>query len=116
MIDVGRWAFDRPPFAWLELLISLTALYIAILILSTQRRDDELASLREQLTLELAILSDQKAAKIIELLEELRQDHPSIRNRADPEAQAMSSPADPQSVLDALKQSHQEMAKPRAGS
>jgi uncharacterized membrane protein len=113
MIDVGRWAFDPPPFAWLELLISLGALYIAILILSTQRRDDELASLREQLTLELAILSDQKAAKIIELLEELRRDHPSIRNRADPEADAMSSPADPQSVLDALKHSHQEMVNPR---
>jgi hypothetical protein len=30
----------------------------------TQRRDDELASHREKLTLELAILSEQKAAKI----------------------------------------------------
>jgi hypothetical protein len=30
----------------------------------TQRRDDELASHREKLTLELAIVSEQKAAKI----------------------------------------------------
>ena len=39
------------------------------------KREDELATRREQLTLQLAILSEQKAAKIISLLEELRQDY-----------------------------------------
>jgi uncharacterized membrane protein len=62
-----------------------------------------LASHHEQLTLELAILSEQKSAKIIALLEELRQDHPEIRNRVDKEAAAMSAPADPHSVLEAIK-------------
>lgn len=105
----GVPAFDPPPFAWLEGAVSLAALYMSVLILSTQRRDDELASHREQLTLELAILGDQKAAKIIELLEELRRDHPSIHNRVDLEAHAMSKPADPQAVFEAIKDSHEEM-------
>jgi uncharacterized membrane protein len=52
---------------------------------------------------ELAILSEQKAAKIISLLEELRQDHPEIRNRVDSEATAMSAPTAPQSVLEVIK-------------
>jgi uncharacterized membrane protein len=65
-----------------------------------------LASCREQLTLDLAILGEQKSAKIIELLEELRRDDPTIRNRVDHDAAAMSAPADPQAVLDAIKDSH----------
>ncbi len=52
-----------------------------MLILTTQRRADELAQHREQLTLELAILSEQKTAKVIELLEEMRRDNPNLRNR-----------------------------------
>jgi uncharacterized membrane protein len=65
MVGLGGRPLDEPPFPWLELAVSLAALFMTVLIQSTQRRDDELASHREQLTLELAILGDQKAAKII---------------------------------------------------
>jgi len=104
----GYAAFDPPPFAWFDGLVSLGALYIALLILTTQRREDQLAQHREQLTLELAILSEQKTAKVIELLEEMRRDNPNLRNRVDEEAAAMAIPADPQSVLNAIKETHAE--------
>jgi uncharacterized membrane protein len=42
----GRAPFDPPPFAWLGGLIALMALYMAGLILMTQRRADDLASNR----------------------------------------------------------------------
>ncbi len=99
---ITRW--DPPPFNWLQGVVGLLALYVTVLILTTQRRDDQLASYREQLTLELAILGEQKAAKIIALLEEMRRDNPNLRNRIDAEAEAMSIPADPQTVLEALKE------------
>jgi uncharacterized membrane protein len=83
--------------------VSLAALYMTVLILATQRRENELASHHEHLTLDLAILSEQKTAKIISLLEELRQDHPDIHDRIDDEAVAMSEPVDPQSVLQTIK-------------
>jgi uncharacterized membrane protein len=113
LMAIGSKPFDAPPFAWLEGVVSLAALYMTVLILSTQRRDDELATHREQLTLELAILGDQKAAKIIELLEELRRDHPELRDRVDHDATAMSQPADPQAVFEAIKDSHDEVLKQR---
>ncbi len=100
---------DPPPFGWLQGAVALGALYMTALILTTQRREDQLASHREQLTLELAILSEQKAAKIIQLLEELRRDNPLIANRIDHEAEALSMPADPQAVLDAIKDTHEAM-------
>jgi uncharacterized membrane protein len=103
----GLRPLDPPPFNWLQGALSLVALYVTLFILTTQRRDDELASYREQLTLELAILGEQKSAKIIALLEEMRRDHPALRNRVDEEAAAMAVAADPQAVLDAIKESHE---------
>ena len=81
---------------------------MVILILATQQREYHPSQLREQLILELAILSEQKTAKVIQLLEETRRDNPLIRNRVDQEAEAMAQPADPQSVLDAIKEIHDE--------
>jgi len=100
---LGFAAIDPTPFVWLQGALSTVGLYIAALILSTQRREDQLSSQREQLILELAILNDQKASKIIQLLEEGRRDNPTITNRVDDEALAMSTPSDPHSVLQAIK-------------
>ncbi|MDB5436401.1 MAG: putative rane protein [Phenylobacterium sp.] len=100
----SRAAFDPWPFSALQGLGTLTALFMTVFILITQRRDDQLSELREQLTLELGMLSEQKAAKIIELLEELRRDLPNVHNRVDREATALSRPADPEAVLEVLKE------------
>lgn len=99
----GHTPLDPPPFSWLQGVIGLAALCMTGLILTTQKREDELATRREQLTLELAILGEQKTAKIIALIEELRRDDPGVRSRPDPEARAMSAPADPHEVLGALE-------------
>ncbi|MEO6362883.1 MAG: DUF1003 domain-containing protein [Caldimonas sp.] len=104
LVGLGRKALDVPPFFWMQGVIGLGALYMTLLILATQRREDELASRREQLSLELGILSEQKAAKIIQLLEELRRDLPMLRNREDHEATQMAVPVDPQAVFEAIKQ------------
>jgi uncharacterized membrane protein len=106
---LGREHLDPPPFAWLQGAVGLMALYMTALILATQRREDQLAGHREQLTLELAILGEQKSAKIIGLLEEMRRDNPLLANRVDHEAAAMAAPSDPQAVLDAIKDSRDEV-------
>ena len=103
LMTFGRRPVDEPPFVWLQGAVAITALYMAIFILTTQRREDKLAGLRDQLTLELSILSEQKSAKIIALLEELRRDDPHVSDRPDDTADALSTPADPNVVLDALK-------------
>ncbi len=105
---LGMKPVDPPPFAWLQVALSTVGLYVAALILSTQRREDQLSSHREQLSLELAILNDQKASKIIELLEEGRRDNPMITDRVDDQALAMSTPSDTRSVLVAIKEVQDE--------
>ena len=76
-LALGYRAPDPPPFAWLAGASSLASLYLVILILTTQRGDDRLTQRRELLNLELTILSEQKIAKVVALLEELRHDSPT---------------------------------------
>jgi uncharacterized membrane protein len=63
--EFGRTALDPFPFPLLAAVVSTIALYLAAMILMTQRHDDEMATRREQITLELAILSEQKSSKIM---------------------------------------------------
>jgi uncharacterized membrane protein len=58
--EFGRAALDPFPFLLLATIVSTIALYLAAMI---QRHDDEMATRREQITLELAILSEQKSSK-----------------------------------------------------
>jgi len=106
ILSTGRTPFDPPPFQWMQGAMSVSAVYIAALILTTQCREDGLARHRDQLTLELAILSERKGAKIIALLEELRRDSPTVQNRVDDDAAAMAKPADPGAVLNAIEEIH----------
>jgi uncharacterized membrane protein len=99
---LGHHMIDPPPFSWLGGAISLASFYLVVLILISQQREDQLGHHREMLILELAILSEQKIAKVIQLLEESRRDNPNIRNRDDPEAETMGQAADTQSVLNAI--------------
>ena len=107
---IGDRALDPPPFAWMGSAASLASLYLVILILTTQKGDDRLTQRRELLNLELTILSEQKIAKVVALLEELRRDSPHLDDRVDDLAKAMSRPADPQSVIDAIKETRSESA------
>ncbi len=104
----GRMPWDAPPFFWLQGLVGLSALLMTIIVLITQNRQGQTAERRAQLNLQINLLSEQKVAKLIALVEELRRDLPSVQNREDPEAEAMTASADPAAVLSALEESLEE--------
>jgi uncharacterized membrane protein len=105
----GYTILDAPPFPWLFEALTFLRLVMGILILSTQRCADQLAELREQMTLELASVTERKVAKIIELVEELRRDSPTLKERTDHEAKQMAVRTSPGEVLTAIKDSHDEI-------
>jgi uncharacterized membrane protein len=101
--------FDPAPFAYLQGLISTAALFMTVLILTSQRHENKLAEHRAQLTLQLAMVGEQKIAKLIELVERQRFDNPQMVNRIDREAEAMAQPSDPAAILRAVHDSHGKM-------
>jgi uncharacterized membrane protein len=110
MIAAGSKPLDAPPFGYLQTAGTIFALCMTCLILSTQRREDELSTRRQQMTLELSLLAEQKASKAIQLLEELRRDSPLVSNRRDETAETLATPSDPRMILDAIQESHTEKA------
>ena len=107
--------FDPNPFPLLAWLVSTGGLLLTIVVLITQNRQAQQAERRARLDLQVNLLSEQKIAKLIALLEELRRDIPSVQNRHDPEAEAMSEAADPHAVLDALEERMEAAESEAAG-
>jgi len=71
-------------------------------VLTKQNRLAKLEEQRAHLDMKVTLLTEQKAAKLIDLLEELRRDLPNVRNRHDPEAAALQQSMNPELVLAAL--------------
>ncbi|HEY3332425.1 MAG TPA: DUF1003 domain-containing protein [Capsulimonadaceae bacterium] len=100
--------YDAPPFFWLQGCIGLLALLMDAIILITQHRQGQRAEHRAQLDLQLSIAAEQRLAKMISLMEELRRDLPNVQNRYDPIAEAMTNPVDTAKASSDLDQALRE--------
>ncbi|GAC1351556.1 MAG: DUF1003 domain-containing protein [Polyangiales bacterium] len=105
---LGGKPFDRPPFPALQGLFSLAALLMTIMVLTTQNRIDRHAEKRAHLDLQVNLLAEQKIAKLIGLVEELRRDLPNVKNRSDAMAEAMTNAVDPTAVASMLEQTFED--------
>lgn len=95
---------DPPPFYWLQGALCLYAALVTTIVVTTQNRQQRHAEERAYLDLQINVIAEQKTAKLIALLEELRRDIPTVRDRTDPEAETMSRAVDPENVLSALEE------------
>jgi uncharacterized membrane protein len=112
----GMPQFDPPPFFWLQGIVGLGALLTATVVLTKQNRLAKLAEQRAQLDLKVTLLTEQKAAKLIDLIEELRRDLPNVRDRHDPEAVALQQSMSPDRVLATLDQRSEPDEPPAANA
>lgn len=96
---------EAQPFSDLALVLGFAAVVVALLILSTQRHGEKLAERRAELTLQIALVSERKIAKVIALLEEQRAENPLLASRRDAEAEHMAAPADASDALTRIEDS-----------
>jgi uncharacterized membrane protein len=100
--DFGYKSVDKPPFSWLQGIVTVDAFIISTTVLIRQNRMSTLAEHHAHLDLQVNLLTDEKCSKIIALLEELRHDLPNVDTKADHEADELAKPADPRAVLSAI--------------
>jgi uncharacterized membrane protein len=100
----GWTPFDPSPFSRLQGLLTLAALATSTIVVIAQRRQARLENQRAHLDLQVNLLTEQKVTKVIHLLEELRRDLPMVRDRFDPEAEALQQRTDTAHVLSALEE------------
>lgn len=95
---------DPPPFNRLQGVVGLAALLLTTMVLTTQNRQAKDAEQRSHLDLQVNLLAEQKVAKLIALIEELRRDLPNVLDRKDAMADAMSNAVDPGVEIEGLTQ------------
>lgn len=100
--------WDAPPYPLLQLIVGALALLTAMTVLITQNRQVRHAERRAQLDLHISLLAEQRTAKLVQLLQQLRHDLPSVRDRADPEADALQSSSDAREMLATLDEQLQD--------
>jgi uncharacterized membrane protein len=99
----GRAAFDPAPFPLLDGILSLAALVSTTIILIAQNRQTRIETRHAHIALQVNLMTEQKVAKIINLLEELRHDMPMVKDRFDPQAASLSQKTDALEVLSAIE-------------
>lgn len=100
----GRAAFDEPPFPWLQGLITLSGLFVAVLILTTANRIARIDLRRDRLDLQINLLTERKVAKLIDMVDAIRSDMPQIPTHHDPEVHELRESVNPKAVVEAIEE------------
>jgi uncharacterized membrane protein len=95
-------AFDPFPFQFLTLVVSLEAIFLSLFILMSQNRAQRQADARAHLDLQINLLAEQEATKMLQLLQRLCIHH-GVAPADDPELQYLQNPTEPSELLDDLK-------------
>ena len=94
----GVEPFDPYPFGFLTMAVSLEAIILAILVLISQNRAEKIAELREEIDLQIDILTEEELTKLLHMVALLLEKH-GIDNGHDEELKEMLEPTD----IDALE-------------
>jgi uncharacterized membrane protein len=98
----GLRAFDRPEYPWLQLTIGIGSLVMTALILISSNRQGDMDDRRAQVTLQFALVIEQKVSKIIETLDAMREDNPKMPGEVD-YLEEMSKPTDVREAIDQVE-------------
>lgn len=101
---LGATALDVPPFAMLDTAMTFISLITTTVVLIAQSRQAKLEQQHAHLDLQVNLLTEQKVTKLIHLMEELRRDLPMVKNRDDPQANALQERADAEQLITAIAQ------------
>lgn len=85
--------FDPYPFTLLMMVISLLAIFISIVVLMTQNRQEKIAQIRQQIDFEIDVRAEHEVTKILHMLDELRADL-GISKKEDKELEQMKEKID----------------------
>jgi uncharacterized membrane protein len=95
--------FDPFPFSLLTMIVSLEAILLSTFVLISQNRLAQVNERRAELDLQVNLLAEQKATKILDMLDQMARELDGMSHRfnlkPDPEVQALKVSPEPQEVL-----------------
>ncbi len=98
---LGVTPFDEFPFGLLTMVVSLEAIFLSTFVLISQNRSSALADKRADLDLQINLLSEREATKLLTLLEAVAK-HVGVTTDDDPDLDELKKEVNPTEVLDEL--------------
>ena len=98
---LGVTPFDEFPFGLLTMVVSLEAIFLSTFVLISQNRSSALADKRADLDLQINLLSEREATKLLTLLEAVAK-HVGVTTDDDPDLDELKKEVNPMEVLDEL--------------
>lgn len=103
VLHASGTTFDPPPFAWLQGIMTLSGLLIAILILTTANRVAQIDTQRAKLDLQINLLNERRTGKLLRMLDAVRRDSPALPTHDDPEVAQLAEPTNTLDVAQAIE-------------
>jgi uncharacterized membrane protein len=85
---LGIEPFDPFPFNFLTMVVSLEAIFLAIIVLMSQNRASKIADIRQKMDFEVNVRAEEEITKIILLIDKLH-GHLGVKHFKDPELKEM---------------------------
>jgi uncharacterized membrane protein len=98
----GIAAFDPFPFGLLTMIVSLEAIILAIFVLISQNRSSKIAELREEVDLQVDMLTEREITKLLQVVYAVAE-KVGVDLEADKELQTMLEPAPMSKIEHALE-------------
>lgn len=95
--------FDPYPFTLLMMIVSLLAIFISIIVLMTQSRQEKIAHIRQHIDFEIDVRAEHEVTKILHMLDELRADL-GISKKEDKELEEMKEKIDIVEIKEEVEQ------------
>jgi uncharacterized membrane protein len=107
--------FDKFPFSLLTMIVSLEAIFLSTFVLISQNRLACASEKRAELDLQVNLLAEQKATKVLEMLDQITQQLDQVGSRfnfkRDPEVEALKVSPEPQEVLKVIEETTEDELK-----
>lgn len=104
--------FDPFPFGLLTLIVSLEAIFLSTFVLISQNRLAQASERRAELDLQVNLLAEQKATKVLEMLDQMARELDGMSHRfnfkPDEEVQALKVSPEPDEVLAVIDETVKE--------
>jgi uncharacterized membrane protein len=101
----GPHAFDPYPFTFLTLVVSLEAIFLSTFILISQNYDMRISERRNQLDLQINLLSEQENTKILQMLELIAK-KVGAHVDDDPQVRALEEATRPESLVQQIEDAY----------
>ena len=108
-VGLGARAFDPYPFTFLTLVVSLEAIFLSSFILISQNRASRVSDRRNQLDLQINLLTEQENTKMLQMLQRISR-AVGVTDHGDPSLDVLEQATRPDKLAEQIDRAAQEDA------